>query len=114
MLFPMAKIQQKSSECLIIPIELINKGAVPYCDSSDDKSTGVSPCDTLFSFMLYNYIVCDVCGLSSPWFLYLVVLYITPTFMQVLIMQGIQQNKKRFAFYVKNKNTWHVESIYVL
>ena len=44
----------------------------------------------------------------------LVVLYITPTFMQVLIMQGIQQNKKRFAFYVKNKNIWHVDSIYVL
>ena len=44
--------------------------------------------------MLDKYIVCDACGLKSPSFESSSVLYITPSytsFMQELIMQGMQQ-----------------------
>ena len=34
--------QEDASECLMLIVELINKGSVPYCDSDDNNSTGVS------------------------------------------------------------------------
>ena len=58
--------QEDASECLMMLIELINKGSVPYCGSNDNNSTGVSLSEILFSFMLEKYIVCDACGLRSP------------------------------------------------
>ena len=61
-------------------IEVINKGSVPYCGINDDNSTEVSLSDILFLFMLYKYIVCNVCGLRSPSFVSGGVLYITPTY----------------------------------
>ena len=63
--------------------------------------------ETLFSFMLERYTVCDVCGLRSPSFESRV-LYITPTYTtstQELIMQGMQQNYKISCFRCK-KNIW--------
>ena len=33
--------QEDASECLMMLIELINKGSVPYCGSNDNNSTGV-------------------------------------------------------------------------
>ena len=101
--------QQDSSEWLMMLIERINKGSVPYCGSNDNNSTGVSLSEILFSFMLEKYIVCDACGLRSPWFDSSSVLYITPAHnssMQELITQGMQQKCK--------KNTWHVESNHIL
>ena len=44
--------QEDASECLMMPIELINKGSVPYCGSNDNNSTGVSLSEILFSFIL--------------------------------------------------------------
>ena len=44
--------QEDASECLMMLIELINKGSVPYCGSNDNNSTGVSLSEILFSFML--------------------------------------------------------------
>ena len=66
--------------------------------------------------MLEKYIVCDACGLRSSSFESSSVLCITPTytsFMQELIMQGMQQKWERSCFLCK-KNTWHVESNYIL
>ena len=58
--------KEDASECLMVLIELINKGSVPYCGSNDNNSTGVSLSEILFPFMLEKYIVCDACGLRSP------------------------------------------------
>ena len=46
------QIQQDVSECLIMLIELIDKGSVPYCGSKDTNSTGVSLSDIFVSFHL--------------------------------------------------------------
>ena len=76
----------------MIPMELINKGLVPYCGSDNGNSTGISLSDPLFPCMLEKYVVCDVCGLRSPSFEFISVLCVTPTYiMQNLIMQGMQR-----------------------
>ena len=96
--------------------ELTNKGSVPYCGSNDNNSTGVSLSESLFSFMLEKYIVCDACGLRSPSFESSSVLDITPTCtssMQELIKQGMKQKIEKSCSPCK-KNTWHVESYYLL
>ena len=59
--------QEDASECLMMLIELINKGSIPYC-GSNDNSTGVSLSEILFSFLLEKYIFCNACGLRSPVF----------------------------------------------
>ena len=110
------KNQQDSSECLLMLIEIINKGSVPYYGSHDSNSTGVSLSDILFSFMLEKYIVCNVCGLRSPSIESNGVLYTSPTHtssMQELIMQGLQQKLEKSCFRC-NKSTWHVESNHIL
>ena len=83
-----------ASEYLAMLIELINKGSVPYCGSTDNNSTGESLSGILFSFMLEKYIVCDACVMRSSSFQSSSVLYITPTCfssMQELIKQGMKQ-----------------------
>ena len=60
--------------------------------------------------------VCDTCGLKSPSFESSSVLCITPTYtssIQELILQGMQQQLEKCCFRCK-KNTWHVESNYIL
>ena len=77
---------------------------------------GASLSDILFSFVMEKYIVCNVCGLRSPSFESSSVLYISPTdtySMQNLILQGSQQKLQK-SFSRCNKNTWHVESSYIL
>ena len=108
--------QEDASECIVMLIELINKGSVPYCGSNDNNSTGVSLSEILFSFMLEKYIVCDACGLRSLSFEFSSALYITPTCtssMQELIKQGMRQKLEKSCFRC-TKNTWHVESNYLL
>ena len=59
---------------------------------------GASLSDILFSFVLEECIVCDVCGLRSPSFESSSVLYIKPTdtsSMQNLFLQGLQQKLKK-------------------
>ena len=70
----------------------------------------------LEKYMLEKYIVCDACGLRSPSFESSSVLYITPTCtssMQKLIKQRMKQKLEKSCFRCK-KNTWHVESNYLL
>ena len=42
--------QEDASECLMMLIELINKGSVPYCGYNDNDLRGVSLSEILFSF----------------------------------------------------------------
>ena len=96
-----ANNKEDASECLMLLIELINKGSVPFGDSYDNNSTGVSLSEILFSFMLEKYIVCDACWLRFPSFESSSVLYITPTCtssMHELIKQGMGKNWKSPAF----------------
>ena len=113
--FYICEHKKDASESLMMLIELINKGSVPYCGFNDNNSTGVSLSEILFSFMLEKYIVCDACGLRSPSFESSSVLCITPTCtssMQELIKQGMNQKLETSCF--RCKNTWHVESNYHL
>ena len=66
--------------------------------------------------MLEKYIVCDVCRLRFPSFESSSVLYITPistSSMQDLILHGLQQKLQKSCFRC-DKNTWHVDSSYIL
>ena len=47
--------QEDASECLMMLIELINKGSVPYCGFNDKNSTGVSLSEIVFSFIRKIY-----------------------------------------------------------
>ena len=109
------QIQQDSTKCLLMLISIIHKGSMPD-SSSTTYPTGASLSDILFSFVLEKYIVCDVCGLRSPSFESSSVLYIIPTdtsSMQDWILQGMQQKWLKSCSRC-NKNTWHVESSYIL
>ena len=107
--------KQDSTECLLMLINIIHEGSMPD-SSSTTYPTGASLSDILFSFVLEKYIVCDVCGLRSPSFESSSVLYISPTdtsSMQNLILEGLQQKLQKSCSRC-NKNTWHVESSYIL
>ena len=69
--FYKGQIQQDSTECLLMLIDIIHKGSMPD-SSSATYPTGASLSDILFSFVLEKYIVCDVCGLRSPSFEYVI------------------------------------------
>ena len=107
--------QQDSTECLLMLINIIDKGSMP--DSSSTTSPmGASLSDLLFSFVLEKYIVCEVCGLRSPSFESSSVLHISPTdtpSMQNLILEGLQQKLQKSCSPC-NKNTRHIESSYIL
>ena len=102
--------QQDSTECLLMIINIIDKGSMP--DSSSTTSPmGASLSDLLFSFVLEKYIVCEVCGLRSPSFESSSVLHISPTdtpSMQNFILEGLQQKLQKSCSRC-NKNTRHIE-----
>ena len=96
-------------------INIIHKDSLPG-SSKTTYPTGASLSDILFSFVLEKYIVCDGCGLKSHSFESSSVLYISPTdtsSMQNLILEGLQQKLQKSCSRC-NKNTWHVESSYIL
>ena len=107
--------QQDCTECLLMLINIIDKGSMPN-SSSTTSSMGASLSDLLFSFVLEKYIVCEVCGLRSPSFESSSVLHISPTdtpSMQNLILEGLQQKLQKSCSRC-NKNTRHIESGYIL
>ena len=107
--------QQDSTECLLMLINTIHKGSLPDSNSTTYPMVA-SLSDILFLFVLEKYIVCDVCGLRPPSFEFSSVLYISLTdisSMQNLILQGLQQKLQKSCSRC-NKNTWHVESSYIL
>ena len=67
--------KQDASDCLMMLVELINKGSVPYCGSNDNNSTGVTLSEILFSFMLENILSAMHVG-WDPWHSSLVACYI--------------------------------------
>ena len=91
------------AQCQIQVQKLILRGLLLYLTSC-------------FHLFWKNYIVCDVSGGRSPSFESSSVLYISPTdtsSMQNLILQGLQQKLQKSCSRC-NKNTWHVESSYIL
>ena len=84
-------------------------------DSSSTSPTGASLSDILFSFVSEKYIVCDVCGLRSPSFESISVIYFTygHLFYAKLILEGLQQ-KFQNSCSRWNKNTRHVGPSYIL
>ena len=77
---------------------------------------GASLSGIMFSFVLEKYIVWDVCGLRSPSLESGSLWDISPTdtsSIQNLILQGLQQKLQKYCSLC-NKNTWHVESSYIL
>ena len=104
------QIQQDISECLLMLIDIINKGSMPD-SSSTTYPVGASISYILFSFVLDKHIVCDLCGLRSPPFELSSALYITPTYtssMQDLILQGMHKKLQNSCSRCK-KNTWHID-----
>ena len=100
--------QEDSSECLMMLIELINKGSVPHFGSNDNISTGVSLSEIIFSLMLEKYIICNACGLRSPSFGSRSALYITPTCttsMQELIKKKTMEQKLNKTALIDTKNS---------
>ena len=107
--------QHDSTECLLMLMNIIYKGSL-YDSSSTTYPMGASLSVILLSFVLEKYVVCDVCGLRSPSFESSSVLYISPTdtsSMQNLILPGLQHKLQKSCSRC-NKNTWHVESSYIL
>ena len=93
-------------------INIIHKGPLPDSNSTT-YPMGASLFDLLFSFVLEKYIVC---GLRFPSFESSSVLYISPTdtsSMQNFILQGLQPKLQKSCSRC-NKNTWYVESSYML
>ena len=110
-----AQNQQDSTECLLMLINIIPKGSLPDSNSTTYPMEA-SLSDILFSFVLEKYILCDVGGLSSPSFESSNMLYISPTdtsSMENFILQGLQQKLQKSCSQC-NKNTWYVESSYIL
>ena len=66
----MAKLKKDSPECLLVEVDIINKGSM-LDSSSTTYPTGASIFDILFSLMLEKYIFCD----GGPPHLSLVVCY---------------------------------------
>ena len=107
------QIQQDSSECLLMLIDIINNCPMPD-SSSTTCPTGASLSDISFSFVLEKYIVCGVCGLRSPSFESSSVLYITLTYTSARLGITKKEQKLQKSCSWCNKNTWHVELSYIL
>ena len=88
-----AQNQQDSTECLLVLLDIIHKGSLSYSNSTTSPM-GASLSDILFSFVLEK-IYCLRCS------------------MQNLMLQGLQQKLQKSCSRC-NKNTWHVESSYIL
>ena len=107
--FCSGQIQQDSSECFMMLLEVVNKCSVPYCGSDDNNSTGVSPSEISFAIVLEKCIVCDACWLRSPSSESSCVIYYTLS-MQEWIMQQKQKGSPfdvRRALGMSNLDTFH-------
>ena len=74
-------------------IEIIDKGFGP-CPTNDNINSKGSFSELLFSFILEQYTICDICTMKSPAFETTSLLYVTPTdssTMQELLKQEDKQ-----------------------
>ena len=61
------EIQEDACECLMLLIEIMDKGFVP-CPTNDHINSKGSFSEPLFSFVLEKYIICAICTMKSPAF----------------------------------------------
>ena len=72
------EIQEDARECLILLIEILDKGfgLCPTNDNINSKGS-FSFSELLFSFVLEKYIICHICTMKSPTFETTSLLYVT-------------------------------------
>ena len=88
-IFFIGEIQEDACECLMLLIEIMDKGFW-LCPTNASINNKGSFSELLFSFVLKKYIVCDICTMKSPTFETTSLLYVTPTdstSMQELLLQ---------------------------
>ena len=86
-------IQDDACECLVLLIEIMDKGFGLCPTNANINNKGLFS-ELLFSFVLEKYIICDICTIKSPAFEATSLLYVTPTdsaSMQELLMQEHKQ-----------------------
>ena len=59
------EIQEDACECLMLLIEIMDKG-FGLCPINDNTNTKGSFSELLFSFVLEKHITCDICTMKSP------------------------------------------------
>ena len=79
--------QEDACECLMLLIEIMDKG-FGLCPTIDNISSKGSFSELLFSFVLEKYIIYEICTVKSPAFETTSPLYVTPT---ELLMQEHKQ-----------------------
>ena len=105
------EIQEDACECLMLLIEIMDKGFGP-CPTNDNINSKGSFSELLFSFVLGKYTICDICTMKSPVFETTSLLYVTPTdssSMQELLMQEHKQKLYKTCSCC-GRDTWHIES----
>ena len=109
------EIQEDACECLMLLIEIMDKGFGP-CPTNDNINSKGSFSELLFSFVLGKYTICDICTMKSPAFETTSLLYVTPTdssSMQELLMQEHKQKLYKTCSCC-GRDTWHIESKKIL
>ena len=107
--------QKDSTECLLMLIDIINKGLMPD-SSSTTYPTGIFLSDILFSYACGKIYCLRCMWTEAPSFESSGLLYIAPTdtfSMQDFITTKKPQNLQKYCSRC-NTNTWHVESSYIL
>ena len=105
------EIQEDACKCLMLLIEIMDKGFGP-CPTNDNINSKGSFSELLFSFVLGKYTICDICTIKSPAFETTSLLYVTPTdssSMQELLMQEHKQKLYKTCSCC-GRDTWHIES----
>ena len=108
---PTGEIQEDACECLMLVIEIMDKGFGP-CPTNYNINSKGSFSEHLFSFVLGKYTICDICTMKSPAFETTSLLYVTPTdssSMQELLMQEHKQKLYKTCSCC-GRDTWHMES----
>ena len=101
------EIQEDACECLMLRIEIMEKGFGP-CPTNDNINSKGSFSELLFSFVLEKYTICDICTMKSPAFETTSLLYVTPTdssSMQELLMQEHKQKSYKTCSCC-GRDTW--------
>ena len=94
MAFITDEIQEDACECLMLLIEIMDKG-FGLCPINDNINNKGSFSELLFSFVLEKYIIYDICTMKSIAFETNSLLYVTPTdstSMQELLLRSINKN----------------------
>ena len=97
------EMQEDACECLILLIEIMDKG-FGLCPTNANMNNKGSFSELLFSFVSEKYIICDICTMKSPTFETTSLLYFTPTdstSMQELLLQEHKQKYLRPVLVVE-------------